>query len=123
MLKPELIKAHLRLDDDEFTAQQALLTAYGRAAWRLVENRTGRTLIDVGPVLEGETWADLFAKLPEGSPENAAPLDDDLTLAMLLVVAHWDKNREAVSENGVQTQQALPLAFDALIEPYRWITL
>ena len=123
MLKPELIKAHLHLDDDEFTDQQALLTAYGRAAWRLVENRTGRTLIDVGPVQEGETWADLHAKLPEGSPENAAPLDDDLTLAMLLLVAHWDKNREAVSENGVQTQQALPLAFDALIEPYRWITL
>lgn len=105
MLDAELIKVHLHLDDDEFTDQLPLLTAYARAAWRLIENRTGRAL---------------FAVLPEIAPENALLLDDDVRLAMLLLVAHWYSNREAISEGA---PVPIPLAFDALIGPYRWVTL
>lgn len=38
-----------------------------------------------------------------------------LKIAILLLVAHWYQNREAVGE----PQSELPLAVDALIEPYR----
>lgn len=123
MLKAELIAAHLRLSDEEFTEQAPTLTAYAGAAWRLVENTIGRRLFDVGPLLPDLTAEQLTALLPAGAPEGALPLDDDLRLAMLLLVAHWDKNREAVSENGVQSQQPLPLAFGALTNPYRWFDL
>lgn len=123
MLEAELIAAHLRLSDEEFTEQAATLTAYGRAAWRLVENTIGRRVYDVGPLSPEQTAEELAALLPAGAPEGSLPLDDDLRLAMLLLVAHWDKNREAVSENGTQAQQALPLAFEALTNPYRWFNL
>lgn len=123
MLDAELIKAQLRLSDEEFTEQEPTLNAYGRAAWRLVENTIGRRVFDVGPLSPDLTAEQLAALLPVGAPDGALPLDDDLRLAMLLLVAHWDKNREAVSENGVQTQQPLPLAFAALTNPYRWFDL
>lgn len=123
MLEAELIKVQLHLSDEEFTEQASLLNAYGRAAWRLVENTIGRRVYDVGPVPTEATAEELAALLPTGAPAGALPLDDDLRLAMLLLVAHWNKNREAVSENGAQTQQPLPLAFASLTNPYRWFDL
>lgn len=102
-----MIKAHLRLDDDS-TDEDALLHAYGRAAWKLVQNKTGRLLI------AGDA-------LPDDAPENALLLDDDWRLAMLLLVAHWYEHREAASE--AAGMKVLPLAVDALIGPYRWFSL
>lgn len=102
-----MIKAHLRLDDDS-TDEDALLQAYGRAAWKLVQNKTGRLLI------AGDA-------LPDDAPENALLLDDDWRLAMLLLVAHWYEHREAASE--AAGMKVLPLAVDALIGPYRWFSL
>lgn len=119
MLNAQLIQEHLRLDEDEHAAQSALLRAYSRAAWRLVETHTGRELVDVGD-WEGKTAAELHALLPEGSPENAAALDGDLVLAQLLLIAHWYQSREAASD---VPQSKRPLAVDALIGPYRWYTL
>ena len=107
MLELSLIKAHLRLDDDN-TDEDTLLQAYGRAAWKLVQNKTGRLLI-VGNAL------------PDDAAENALLLDDDWSLAMLLLVAHWYEHREAVSE--AAGMKVLPLAVDALIGPYRWFSL
>lgn len=121
MLDPQLIKAHLRLDDDEFVDQLPLLQAYARAARRLVENRTGRQLVDLGELPEGELPLTQYLQLPEDAPENALPVDDDVRLAMLVLVAHWYSNREAVTEDG--QAKTLPLAFEALVEPYRWFTL
>lgn len=102
-----MIKAHLRLDDDS-TDEDTLLQAYGCAAWRLVQNKTGRMLI------AGDA-------LPDDAPENALLLDDDWRLAMLLLVAHWYEHREAASE--AAGMKVLPLAVDALIGPYRWFSL
>ena len=107
MLDLSLIKVHLRLDDDH-TGEDTLLQAYGRAAWKLTQNSTGRLFIDA-------------IELPEGAAENAVLLDDDVRLAMLLLVAHWYEHREAASD--AVGMKALPLAVDALLGPYRWFTL
>lgn len=127
MLTLQVIKEHCRLEVDE-TEEDTLLKAYGRAAWRLFESATGRKLFEVVPPpgatedqLNDEAY--LRTLLPAGSPENALPVTDDARVAMLLVVAHWFKNREAVTESGVSGAKALPLAFDALAGPYRWFTL
>ena len=106
MLELSLIKAHLRLEDD-FVAEDALLETYGRAAWNLAQNRTGRFFIS-------------GTKLPEGCAKNSILLEDDLRLALLLLVAHWYEHREAASAAPVKS---LPLAVDALLNPYRWIKL
>ena len=107
MLDLSLIKVHLRLDDDH-TGEDTLLQAYGRAAWVLSQNKTGRLWVAAD-------------ELPEGAQENAVVLDDDVRLAMLLLVAHWYEHREAASE--VSGIKVLPLAVDALLGPYRWFTL
>lgn len=109
MLDLILIRQHLRLEADE-TDEDTLLTAYGRAAWKLIENRTGRALLVTAPV-------------PDDSPEGAMVVDDDLRLAMLLLVGHWFKHREAVTEATSSGSVALPLAVDALVGPYRWYHL
>lgn len=119
MLDLSLIRVHLRLDDD-YTDEDVTLTAYARAAWNQVEAVTGRRLYDVGALEAGDDGRD---KLPTDAVENAQPLVDDLRVAMLLLVGHWYKNREAVSVVNGKGQQALPLAFDALVSPYRWFTL
>ena len=109
MLDIVLIKEHLRLEADQVD-EDALLLAYGRAAWRLVENKTNRALI------EGEA-------LPPESPANALLMADDLRLAMLMLVAHWYRNREAVTDAASTGSRALPLAVDALVGPYRWFSV
>ena len=103
MLDLSLIKVHLRLDDDH-TGEDILLQAY----WKLAQNKTGRLFVDAD-------------ELPEGAAENALLLDDDVRLAMLLLVAHWYEHREAASE--VAGMKVLPLAVDALLGPHRWFTL
>lgn len=122
MLDPERIKAQLRLSDEEFSEQAPLLTAYGRAAWRLVETTINRRLYSV-PIEGGETPEELAALLPDDAPDGALAADEDLLLAMLLLVAHWDRNREAVAEDGAVAPQDMPLAFAALTGPYRIINL
>ena len=127
MLTLSQIKEHCRLELDQ-TEEDNLLKVYGRAAWRLVQSRCGRKLFEVAPP-EGATEDQLndeeFLRtlLPVDAPENALPVTDDVRVAMLLVVAHWFKHREAVTEATSSGAKDLPLAFDALINPYRWITL
>jgi hypothetical protein len=125
MLTLEQIKAHCRLEVDE-TDEDALLQAYGRAAWRLVETTTGRKLIQPALPADAPLDADadegyLRSLLPVDAPENALPVTADVRLAMLLLVAHWFKHRESVTEAG--SAKELPLAFDALVSPYRWFSL
>ncbi|NKF30475.1 phage gp6-like head-tail connector protein [Pseudomonas sp. BGM005] len=127
MLTIEQIKGQCRLelDDDEEDAQ---LLIYARAAWRQVETKTGRKLFAVvlpedAPPNAGADEDYLRALLPSTAPENALPVTDDVTLAMLLLVAHWYRNREAVTEAASTGAKALPLAFDELIGSYRWFSL
>lgn len=127
MLTLEQMKAQCRLEQDE-TEEDDLLRLYGRAARRMVETATGRKLFQVvlpddAPVGAGDDEAYLRSLLPAGAPANALPVTDDVAVAMLLLVAHWFKNREPVTEAGSSGSQKLPLAFDALTSPYRWFTL
>jgi len=127
MLTLQVIKEHCRLELDE-SEEDSLLKVYGRAAWRLVESRSGRKLFEVVPpegATEDQLNDEVFLRtlLPPGSPENALPVTDDVRVAMLLLVAHWFKNREAVTEANNSGTKDLPLAFAALVDPYRWITL
>ena len=48
----------------------------------------------------------------------AASVPEDLKLAMKLLIGHWYEHREAVT---VGNMKDLPMAYDALIAPYRLI--
>lgn len=127
MLTLEEMKAHCRLELDE-TEEDALLQVYGRAARRKVETRTARKLVRV--VLPDDAPDDatgdldyLRELLPADAPENALPVTDDVKLAMLMLVAHWHRNREPVTEATAAGSKSLPLAFEALTDPYRWFSL
>ena len=127
MLTIEQIKGHCRLELDD-TEEDAQLLIYSRAAWRLVETSTRRKLFAVelpadAPPEAGNDEDYLRSLLPSTAPENALPVTDDVTLAMLLLVAHWYRNREAVTEASSSGSKALPLAFAELIGSYRWFSL
>ena len=104
MIELLTVKTHCRIDDDD-TSEDDLLTIYIGAAKRHVENFTRRTLYatNTDPGFE--------------SDEDRLLLDDDVRTAMLLLVGHWHENREA-SISGVSIS-TLPLAVDALLQPYR----
>ncbi|MCD5980508.1 head-tail connector protein [Pseudomonas quasicaspiana] len=127
MLTLQEIKEHCRVELDQ-TEEDRLLRGYGRAAWRLVANVTGRKLYEVTPP-EDATEAQLDdpdylnSFLPPDAPENAVAVDEDLRLAMLLMVAHWRRNREAVTDALNAGVKEVPLAFAALTGPYLWVTL
>lgn len=127
MLTLEQIKGHCKLELDD-TEEDTLLQGYARAARRLVESSTGRRLYRV--VLpegapEGADADDEYLRtlLPAGAPESALPVTADIELAMLLLVAHWHRNREPVTEATAGGSKTLPMAFDALVQPYRWFSL
>jgi hypothetical protein len=127
MLTLDQIKAHCRLELDD-TEEDDTLQGFGRAAWRMVETRTGRKLIQV--VLPEDAPPDAAADddylrslLPANAPENALPVTEDVTLAMKMLVAHWYRNREAVTDAAATGSKALPLAFEALVGPYNWISM
>lgn len=108
MLIPlETLRNQVRLEYED-AASDNLLTLYAKAAAKAVESATGRKLYAVG-------------ELPAEPPENALVADEDVQLAMLLLVGHWFANREAVNVGNITSQ--LPLGFDALVSPYRWYRL
>ncbi|MDU4436551.1 MAG: head-tail connector protein [Pluralibacter gergoviae] len=103
MIELNTVREHCRIDDD-FRGDDALLEIYTGAAKRYVEKWTRRKLY--------KTNAEPgFADDPD-----ALLLDDDIRVAMLLLTGHWYANREAVSPASVNT---VPLAVDALLQPYR----
>lgn len=127
MLTLEQIKGHCKLELDD-TEEDALLQGYARAARRLVESSTGRRLYRVVLPEDAPEGADaddeyLRTLLPAGAPDNALPVTADIELAMLLLVAHWHRNREPVTEATASGSRTLPMAFDALVQPYRWFSL
>ncbi|VVE28280.1 hypothetical protein PPN31114_03517 [Pandoraea pneumonica] len=80
-----------------------------KAAQRKIENDTGRKLY---PAEE---------KLPEDAPESAMAVTEDVRVAMLMLIGHWYEHREAVGD-GAQLY-TVPLAYEALVGPYRWFSL
>ncbi|XBS71154.1 head-tail connector protein [Acerihabitans sp. KWT182] len=99
-----VVKAHCRIDP-EFTGDDPLLTLFTGAAARYVQSSTRRTLY----ASETDPGFD--------TDKNALLLDDDIRMAMLLCIGNWYANRE-VSVIG-DTAVELPLAVDALLQPYR----
>lgn len=53
--------------------------------------------------------------------EDAASVPAALRRAMLLLIGHWYRNREAVAAGGAPTE--FPLAVEALINPHRMVVL
>lgn len=79
------------------------------AAQRKIENDTNRKL-----------FADVDS-VPADAPDNALVIEDDIRLALLMLMSHWHEHPEAVGE-GSQTY-VVPLAYEALVGPYRWFSL
>lgn len=103
MLELSEVREQLRIDDDE--TSDALLGRYLRAAVRRFEAKTQRKLYATAE------------DLPDPVPGNALVLDDDVALALLLLVGHWNVNREATTD--LQLART-PQGFDELANPYRW---
>lgn len=87
------LKTHLRIDDD-LTAEDTLIEAYKGAAIAHIQNLTEQ---------------DFSTLMPE-----------PIKHAIKLLVGHWYKNREATTET---KQQEIPHAVDALIQPYKKVTI
>ncbi|MNM21459.1 Phage gp6-like head-tail connector protein [compost metagenome] len=117
LLTLDEIKAARRYDqlpDGTYPTDPAgdrFLTILAHAAQRHVESSTGRKLC--------------APPLPDPLPDNALVLDgeagEDVRLAMLLLIGHWDENREAVNIGNITSE--VPLGFAELIGPYRWFSL
>lgn len=103
-LEPSLVRSHCRIDDD-FTDDDNLLEIYTGAAARYVETWTRRKLYKTN---DEPGFAD---------DEDRLLLNEDVRTAMLLLVGHWYANREAVVSGN--TPAELPLAVEALLQPYR----
>lgn len=104
MLELETIKQHCRLEPD-FDDDNELLEIYSGAAKRYVEQYTDRKLY-------ATTSESGYADDPD-----ALLLDDDVTVAMLLLISHWYENREAVTTGTIVTQT--PLAVEAVLWSHR----
>lgn len=104
MLDLDIIKQQCRIEQDE-SDEDALLETYSNAARRYVENFTDRRLFETPEA------ADL------SESEHPLLLDDDITVAMLMMINHWYVNREAVIVGS--SPATLPLAVESFLWPYR----
>lgn len=103
MLELNEIREQLNIDEED--TSDLLLKRYLGAAIRRFEFKTERKLFKS----DGE--------VPSPAPENAVVLDDDIALALLLLIGHWNVNREATTD--LQLAKT-PQGFDELANPYRW---
>lgn len=106
LLTLEEIKAQLRLDDD-FTDEDTLLTLLGKAVQTRTESFLNRKLYAPD------------ADIPDTDPDGLL-LPDDIKLGMLLLATHFYENRSSVTE--VEMVE-LPMSFNWLVGPYRYIPL
>lgn len=95
------IKAHLRVDSD---AEDTLIGAYASAAVDYVEHFCDGALVDV-----------LTPPFEEKEPTREVLFTSGIWAAMLLLIGHWYANREAASQNLVET----PLGVEALLLQHR----
>ena len=102
MIDLATVREHCRIDEDDLS-EDNLLGIYTGAAKRHVEKFTRRKLY----VLNTDPGFD--------TDDDHLLLDDDIRLAMLLLIGHWFANREAVSDKSFSE---VPLAVDALLQPF-----
>ncbi|KJS45238.1 MAG: hypothetical protein VR71_02155 [Roseovarius sp. BRH_c41] len=96
-------------------AEQTLdASAYTLSAWPSYATEWRFVRDAVRPVLHDSPYPVKFT-ITAGYA-NAAAVPQPLKTAMLMLVAHWYRTRETVVMGGVNET---PMAFDALIAPYR----
>lgn len=104
MLTVEQVKLHCRIDSDS-DGEEEWIAGRIKAALRYVENYTRRTL-----------YEDPKSLLYLADPD-ALLYSDDIETAMLMLIAHWYANREAVITSG--SSVTVDLAVEAFLQPYR----
>lgn len=100
----EEIKTQCVIDQDE-TEDDQYLQMLASAAEDQVQSDLNRNL---------------YADSDPDEDSNGLVVGARIKMAMLLLVAHWYRNREATSE---LTIKEVPLAYDAIIRPHRLIPL
>jgi len=93
------IKAQLRLDDAQASAEHDILELYGEAAEEMVLNTCNRTLTDI---------YEQYGMIPKA-----------LVQAALMLVAQSYQHREPASQLNMY---AVPYSFDLLLKPYMRLT-
>ncbi|VFS40746.1 phage protein DNA packaging protein [Enterobacter cancerogenus] len=106
LLSPEEIKSQLRLDED-YADEDKFLELLGRAVQARTESFLNRRLYSEE------------AGVPADDPEGLI-LSDDIRMGMLLLVTHFYENRSTVTE---VEKVELPMSFNWLVGPYRFIPL
>jgi len=104
MLAVDQVKLHCRIDSDS-SEEDAWIAARIKAAVRYVENYTRRRIYENAddPVYLADRDALLYG--------------EDIETAMLMLIAHWYANREAVVTNASST--TVDLAVESFLQPYR----
>jgi hypothetical protein len=95
----DMIKAQLRLDDEQASMEHDLLELYGEAAEDMVLNTLNRTITDI---------YEQYGMVPKA-----------LVQAGLMLVAQSYQHREPASPQNLYT---VPYAFDLLLKPYIKLT-
>lgn len=98
------LRSQCRIDADDETEDE-LLNLYFNAGKRKAENFINRKLHE--------------ESVPEGDPDGLV-IEDDILLALMLLVGHWYENREQTSD---ASKSSIPYGFESLLEPYRYIPL
>ena len=104
MLTKEQVKTHCRIDA-ESTEEDAWIETSIKAAALYVQSWTRRRLYDT---------ADDPNYLVD--PDRLL-YGENIEMAMLMLIAHWYANREAVITSG--TSSTVDLAVESLLQPYR----
>ncbi|HHR5653555.1 MULTISPECIES: head-tail connector protein [Klebsiella] len=100
----EKLRAQCRIDADDETEDELLLL-YFASARRRAENFINRKLYD--------------ENIPDTDPDGLK-IADDILLALMLLVGHWNESREEASD---LNKMSIPFGFTSLLEPYRFIPL
>lgn len=104
MLTVNQVKLHCRIDADS-AEEDDWISARIKAVWRYVENYTRRTLYE-------DPEDELYLADPD-----ALLYGEDIETAMLMLIAHWYANREAVITSG--SSSTVDLAVESFLQPYR----
>ena len=101
------LKMQMRVDLEE---EDVIIEAYGIAAEDAVVSMTRRTLEELAVI--GRTEAQLTGEVED----VAADFPARLKIAVLMLAAHWYRNREPVA---TVAMNAVPYAMEVLVKPYR----
>ncbi|HFD4631793.1 TPA: head-tail connector protein [Klebsiella pneumoniae] len=103
-MKPsvEELRYQCRIDSDDDT-EDLMLTLYLNASLKHAEKITNCHLYDNA--------------VPDDDPDGLV-IEDDIKLALMLLVSHWYENREPVSSDSVNT---IPFGVKAILEQHRKI--